>query len=457
MRATESESVYLVVSSELGQETRHLVVDAAQFERYGFAWEKVAEISPEALQGIPVGLALGPLATATAMAERENMERLLESLHPSRPILLLLLEERDEFAERFAAHLQESVRRRVHVLLGWLEAGRLTLSSGLPNTSDAVTVRMSDTALASAARILRIQRIDMLATQFRPTVRTVLKALDRPFDLTPMRVPSEQGDANGEMQALARKAARVVACSDAMLSALRAGLPGQTIATGLDPEARKPNLFRVHPARLDADEALRILIWGGDSGPESGLVEETVAASRNGDLAPRFFGLDGTQAASPAGLRNLGLADRLDLNRLACVLRPHLVWFPNPAPEAFDFRVSAALAQGLPILASAACGLNLRLAGRPYTWILPPEATAATVVAELGAIRTKWASEHARLHRTEAAPGFYPGAYLTWATTDAPPQAEPPSSDTVALAPAPLPTKMAPAPIPAKKKWRLFK
>lgn len=457
VRGQGGASVHLVVSSGAGQETRHRVVDAAQFERYGFDPEKVEEIPPETLRGIAVGLPLGPIAAATALAEGENLEQLVEELHPSRPTLLLVLEERDAFVERFATHLQESARRRVQVLLGWIEDGQLAVSSSPPDTPDAVAVRLPVSALASVAQTLRIGRLDVLATRFRPTLRTVVEALGRPFDLTPMIVPSAREDADGAMQALARKAARVIACGDAMLNALRTRLPGQSITTGLNPEARKPSQFRVHPARLDADEDLRILIWRGTSEPENRLVAETVAVGRDGGLAVRFFGLDGTPAASPAGLRDLGPADRFDLNRLACVLRPHVVWFPSPAPEAFDFRVSAAMAQGLPILASAACGLGLRLAGRPYTWILPPEATAATVLAELGAIRTKWASEHGRLHRTEAAPDFYPSAYLTWATTNAPTQAEPPPSDAVALAPAPLPHTVAPAPIPAKKKWRFFR
>ena len=461
VRAKGGTSVHLVVRAEPGQETRHLVIDAAQFERYGFDPKKVIEISQETLRSIPVGLPLGPLATASTLTERENLERLVEELHPSRPTLLLLLEERNGFAEQFAARLQESARRRVHVLLGWIEDGQLAISSGPPDAAGAVTIRPPDSAVSSIAQTLRIGRIDLLATRFRPATRAALEALGCPFDLTPMTVPSAQKDGDRAtdetMQAVAQQAARVVACGDTMLTALRARLPGQHITAGLDPEARRPSLFRVHPARLDADEVLRILIWDGASEPEGRLVAETVAAGRDGDLAARFFGLDGTPAASPAGLRNLGPANRLDLNRLVCILRPHLVWFPSPAPEAFDFRVSAAMAQGLPILASAACGLGLRLADRPYTWILPADATAATVRAKIASIRMRWASEYNRLRRTEAAPSFYPGAYLAWARSDAPPQADPAPGEAAPPAPAPFSIPAAPASIPAKKKWRLFR
>lgn len=460
VRGQGSASVHLVVSSGLGQETRHRIVDEAQFERYGFNPEKVAEVPPETLRSIPVGPPLGSLAAAKALAELEELERLVESLHHRRPTLLLLLEERDEFAKQFATQIHETVRRQVHVLLGWLEDGQLVLSSGLPDTPDAVTVRPAASTLASIARTLRIGRIDVLATRFRHSLQKVLAALNRPFDLTPMIAPLElekSGEAANEtMRSLARQAARVVACSDNMLAALRVRLPGLPITTGLSPEPRKLRLFRVHPARLDADEDLRVLIWGDTAEPADRLVVETIVSGRVEALTARFFGLDGIPGASTAGLRNLGPADRLDLNKLVCVLRPHLVWFSSPAPQAFDFRVSAALAQGLPILASASCGLGLRLADRPFTWILPADATAATVRDELAAIRSRWASEYGSLRRTEAATSFYPGAYLAWAKPEASFQSEPALSDAAASVPVPFSAPAAPS-IPAKKKWRLFK
>ncbi len=456
VRAGAGTSVYLVVSSGTGQEIRHRVVDAAQFERYGFDPDKVTEIPPEALRRIPAGRPLGPPATTAGLAERENLERLVDGLHPSRPTLLLLLEERDGFAERFAAHIQETAQRRVNVLVGWLEPGQLVVSSGPAGTPNAVTARLPEMGLLSLARALRIGRIDGLATRFSLQLQTVLEAFDTPFDLTPMIVPPARDEANGVIQILARKAARVIACGDAMLSALRAGLPGYTIVIGLDPEARKPNLFRVHPARLDPGEDLRVLIWNATAEPENGLVAETVATGRDASLTVRFFGLDGRPAAVPAGLRDLGPADSFDLNALVCVLRPHLVWFPGPAQDAFDFRVSAALAQGLPILASAACGFGLRLANRPYTWILPADATAAAVRTELAAIRRRWDAEYGGLRRTEPPPNFYPSAYLSWARPDAPSQVDPMPGEAADLVQTPFPAPAAPAPMPAEKKWRLF-
>jgi hypothetical protein len=449
VRRSGSTSVHLVVCSHPGQETRHLVIDEAQFEHYGFDAEKIVEISPETLRNIPVGLPLGPLATALAMAERYSLERLAEGLQPDRPTLLLLLEERNRFAEQFATHLQETVRRRVNILFGWLEDGQLVISSAAPDTAGSVTTRLPVEDLASAALPLRIDRIDLLATEFKPAARAVIAALGCAFDLTPLAAPpapsSMDAAAIGEFRALVQQAARIIACSDIMLAALRAWFPGRPITIGLDPGPGKPNLFRVHPARLDPDEELRVLIWNGALEPEKRLVAETIAACRDDQAAVRFYSLGGTpMARAPAGLRNLGPANCLDLNKLVCVLRPHLVWFPSPAPEVFDFRVSAAMAQGLPILAGAACGLGLRLDGRPYSWILPMNATAVIVRSELAAVRTRWAAEYSRLRRTEAAPSFYPGAYLTWDAPTASDYAEP------------QPQVAAPLQ-PAKKKWRLFR
>ncbi|MER2250138.1 hypothetical protein ABS772_09485 [Methylorubrum podarium] len=329
-----------------------------------------------------------------------------------------------------------------------------------------MTVRPADSALASLAQTLRIGRIDLLATRFRPALQKVVDALGCPFDLTPMIIPSAPGNSGKEadetMRALARQATRIVACSDNMLAALRDRLPGLSITTGLNPEPRKLRLFRVHPARLDADEDLRIVIWNDASEPKDRptdrptdrLVAETVAAVRDGGLAARFFSLDGSPTASSTALRDLGPADRFDLNKLVCILRPHLVWFTSPAPEALDSRVSAAIAQGLPILANAACGLGLRLADRPYTWILPADATATTVRDELAAIRGRWDSEYDHMRRTKVAPSFYPGSYLAWVGPDGPSQAEPAPGDATAPTRASF---FASASILAAKKWRLFK
>lgn len=464
VRGSGSTSVHLVVCSHPGQETRHLVVDEAQFEHYGFNAEKIVEISPEMLRNIPVGLPLGPLATALAMAERYSLERLAEGLQPNRPTLLLLLEERNRFAEQFATHLQESVRRRANILFGWLEDGELAVSSASPDTAGSVTTRLPDEDLALAALTLRIDRVDLLATEFKPAARAVIAAIGCAFDLTPLAAPPAPGStdaaATAEFRALVQQAARIITCSDTMVAALRAWLPGRPITIGLDPEAGKPNLFRVHPARLDLDEELRVLIWNGALEPENQLVAEAVAACCDDQAAVRFYSLDGTPTAcSPAGLRHLGPANRLDLNKLVCVLRPHLVWFPSPAPEVFDFRVSAAMAQGLPILAGAACGLGLRLDGRPYTWILPMNATPVTVRSELTAIRTRWAAEYSRLRRTEAAPSFYPGAYLTWDAPTTSDHAEPMPvlGDGAEFAPAPLAPQVAATLQPVKKRWRLFR
>lgn len=464
VRRTGSASVHLVVRSHPGQETRHLVIDEAQFEHYGFNAAKIVEISPEALRSIPLGLPLGPLATALAMAERQSLECLAEGLQPNRPTLLLLLEERNRLAEQFATHLQESARRRINILFGWLDDGQLAISSAPPDTTGSVTTRLADADLASAAHSLRITRIDLLATTFKPAARAVISAIGCPFDLTPLAMPPAPGTAetaaNREFRVLVHQAARVIACSDVMLAALRTNLPGRPIEVGLDPEVRKPSLFRVHPARLDSDEELRVLIWTGTSEPEQRLVAETVAACRTDGVAVRFYSLQGTPIArAPAGARDLGQPERLDLNKMVCVLRPHLVWFPSPAPDVFDFRVFAAMAQGLPILTGAACGLSQLLAGRPYSWILPADATATTVRSELAAVRMRWAAEYVRLRRTEVAPSFYPGAYLTWTAPTAPVQSEPITvlGDAAELVTAPLPPQVVPPPQPVKKKWRLFR
>ncbi len=76
-----------------------------------------------------------------------------------------------------------------------------------------------------------------------------------------------------------------------------------------------------------------------------------------------------------------------DLPRLIARLRPHAFWFPAQWPETWSYTLSAAIASGLPIIASAIGAFPERLAGRPLTWLVPPDAPEAAWRAAFAALR----------------------------------------------------------------------
>jgi glycosyltransferase involved in cell wall biosynthesis len=61
--------------------------------------------------------------------------------------------------------------------------------------------------------------------------------------------------------------------------------------------------------------------------------------------------------------------------------RPHVAWFPSTWPETYSYTLSAALAAGLPIVASRIGAFPERLKGRALTWLCDPQATTAEWLA----------------------------------------------------------------------------
>jgi GT2 family glycosyltransferase/glycosyltransferase involved in cell wall biosynthesis len=70
-----------------------------------------------------------------------------------------------------------------------------------------------------------------------------------------------------------------------------------------------------------------------------------------------------------------GAYEEEDLPRLLAEARLHVAWFPAEWPETWSYTLSAALAAGLPIVASRIGVFPERLAGRPWTWLVAPDAS----------------------------------------------------------------------------------
>jgi GT2 family glycosyltransferase/glycosyltransferase involved in cell wall biosynthesis len=76
-----------------------------------------------------------------------------------------------------------------------------------------------------------------------------------------------------------------------------------------------------------------------------------------------------------------------DLPSLIARIRPHVVWFPAQWPETYSYTLSAAIAAGLPIVATRIGAFPERLEGRPLTWLCPPDSTTPDWLATFAAVR----------------------------------------------------------------------
>jgi hypothetical protein len=66
-----------------------------------------------------------------------------------------------------------------------------------------------------------------------------------------------------------------------------------------------------------------------------------------------------------------------DLLALIAAERPDVIWFPSQVPETYSYTLSAALVAEAAIVASDLGAFPERLAGRPRSWLVPWNATAA--------------------------------------------------------------------------------
>ncbi len=77
-------------------------------------------------------------------------------------------------------------------------------------------------------------------------------------------------------------------------------------------------------------------------------------------------------------LTTTGEYQESDLPALLASVKPHVLWLPAQWPETYSYTLSAAIESGLPIVASRIGAFPERLAGRPMTWLVDPQAPAET-------------------------------------------------------------------------------
>jgi glycosyltransferase involved in cell wall biosynthesis len=77
-----------------------------------------------------------------------------------------------------------------------------------------------------------------------------------------------------------------------------------------------------------------------------------------------------------APLKITGEYQEAQLPALIAKVKPHVLWLPAQWPETYSYTLSAAIDSGLPIVASKIGALPERLAERPMTWLVDPQASA---------------------------------------------------------------------------------
>jgi GT2 family glycosyltransferase/glycosyltransferase involved in cell wall biosynthesis len=128
-----------------------------------------------------------------------------------------------------------------------------------------------------------------------------------------------------------------------------------------------------------------------------------------------------------AGLEQSGPYELDQLQSKISAAAPHLVWFPAVWPETYSYTLGEAMVARLPILVPDIGAFSERIAGRPWSWMSPWDASPAELVALLERIgdqlrRGEWQGsvdgavasivEDVDRYPVVATDGFYDFGYL---------------------------------------------
>ncbi|MCK9534909.1 MAG: class I SAM-dependent methyltransferase [Pseudomonas sp.] len=140
------------------------------------------------------------------------------------------------------------------------------------------------------------------------------------------------------------------------------------------------------------DEPLRIVVLGALSVFKGADVLEACALQARALRAPLEFHLLGfayrTLRTKPfSHLQVHGAYKEAELAHLLAEIKPHVVWFPGSCPETYSYTLSAVLEAGLPVVATDIGAFTERLAGREWTWLVPPDRSTSDIITHFLAIQ----------------------------------------------------------------------
>ena len=214
-----------------------------------------------------------------------------------------------------------------------------------------------------------------------------------------------------------RGAERVICPSQSVRDRIaRFGLADRAIIRPHEPE--EAGFWRLEPPPLDSGK-IRIAIIGVLANHKGAHAVAAVLAAANPDMIEiKLIGhaMDGFPRELRPLLRETGKYMGQDLPRLLGEYRPHIAWFPMPAPETYSYTLTAAMNAGLPIVATDIGVLPERLAGRPMSWLAPPNATPEQWLAIFDEVGAALRSRETPPPATRSAvPDFHLTDYLSFA------------------------------------------
>jgi GT2 family glycosyltransferase/glycosyltransferase involved in cell wall biosynthesis len=180
-------------------------------------------------------------------------------------------------------------------------------------------------------------------------------------------------------------------------------------------EAVDGGAWRLSPPPLRGNR-LRVAVLGVLANHKGAHTVAAVAEAANpADLRVHLIGH--TEDDFPSDALSLltitGKYEEADLPALLAEVKPHVVWFPAPWPETYSYTLSAALAAGLPVVASRIGAFPERLEGRPLTWLAEPTSSSAEWLALFEEVREALRSKRViPAGRQPMVPAFYRTAYL---------------------------------------------
>jgi O-antigen biosynthesis protein len=176
-----------------------------------------------------------------------------------------------------------------------------------------------------------------------------------------------------------------------LLAADRVIAPSSDVATRIARYfPRITVLTWAHPEReIDIPRVVKVGILGGLSKSKGLDVVFDTAKVAQGEYPQLSFRVIGHSAEPlPAGITATGTYDERALPRLLAEERVDVLWFPSQVPETFSFTLSAAIATGLPVVATNLGAFVERLAGRSRVRLLPHDASASQWIESLCAVAT---------------------------------------------------------------------
>lgn len=407
---------------------------ATQTERMRAGAEKLRQLHPEYAGAVDRFCRADP---ARPLRHAASVARLRAS---ARPRLLFITHRNGGGVEKHVRELAAFAEASAEVLiLRPHGAGNLAFSLEWARMGEDLTLYfLTAEALLGVLQGLGISRVHVHHTlKLALAPAELAKRLGVPYDFTAHDFLTLTPTIHGEPEATASGAKWREAQRPLVEGAERVLAPSRDTARRLlryFPAARvrlAPHLDAEFPAvrtRPPGAGALRVALLGLVDEKKGAIIARDVARLARKQSLPLEFHVIGKLRAEgdgqPAAWIDHGpYADDAELDRKLAQAQPHLAWFPGQIPETYSYVLSAAFRAALPAMASDLGAIAERLAGRPWSWVVPAKARPADWLRELQAAREALIAQRAPQPTPPAPedlPTFdYPRDYLAGITVRA--------------------------------------